>query len=104
MLSRTWLRVAQPLRGGGDEWACLPASHPSAQNAERMGHPDFICDLNRRLEWVGHPTHEPADIKLIRLPPLAKKPQGAGHPKPEFSSVKVRATRRALCGQSDREG
>jgi hypothetical protein len=77
----------------GDEWACLLASHPSAQNAERMGHPDFMCDLEWRLEWVGHPTNEPAAIKLMRLPPLAKKPQGAGHPKTEFSSVKVRATR-----------
>jgi hypothetical protein len=25
---------------------CFLASHPSAKNAERMGHPDFLCDLN----------------------------------------------------------
>jgi hypothetical protein len=26
----------------------------SAQNAERMGHPSSICELEVRLGWVGH--------------------------------------------------
>ena len=29
-------------------------SHPFRTNAERMGHPSFMCELGLRSEWVGH--------------------------------------------------
>ncbi len=41
------------------------AAHPSAQNAARVGHPSFMCDLESRIERVGHPS-----IRGIAMAPL----------------------------------
>ncbi len=63
-----------------------------------------ICAKERkRSRFLGVRVETMSALGDCRHPPLAKKPQGTGHPKPELSSVKVRATRRTAESNSLRQ-
>jgi hypothetical protein len=48
------IHVSKEWRQNGHVAVCILASHPSAKNAERMGHP-LLCVIQiPRPEWVCH--------------------------------------------------